>query len=134
MTIDDVTFLVWICSLPPYAAREWWTLRNREHPISVVARARGWLFTAFIYFWSSMPIHWHVPSPFHPGAPGGIAFWTIQGVILAWNVIVWRAWGTDVKAWPKWLVWINWPVWYVVGGALAAWTLFPQNQMLPWSL
>lgn len=132
--IDAITFYVWICTLVPFAIWETYTLAKGEHPISVVARARGWTFTAFVYFWASMPIHWHVPSPFHATRTTTTIFWAIQGVILIWNVIMWRRTSRPLNEWPKWLLWIQWPAWYVAGGAISAWTLFPQNQIVPWGL
>jgi hypothetical protein len=133
MTADVVTAMVLTGFLPIWAFREAWVGAKGDHTISQVARALAWRFSAFVYFWSSMVVHWWVPMPFTSSAPKTIAFWGIEGVLLVWNAAAWTRTGGPLADWPPWLRWVNWPLWYVALGPLAAALLFPQNQSFPWA-
>ncbi len=132
MRADVITFGCLVCFLPVYAVREAWVGYRHERKLSQIARDVGWWFTAFVYFWSAMPIHWWVPSPFHASVATTVIFWTIQGLLLVWNVATWKHCALPSAQWPRWLRIVNFPLWYVILGPLAAWTLFPQNQVWPW--
>lgn len=134
MTSEVTTALVLTGFLPVYLARELWVLARHEWTISRVAKSLAWKFSAFVFFWSSMAVHWFVPSPFTATRASSIAFWLLLVAICAWNAAAWRRCSRPVAEWPAWLRWLQWPVLYVAGGALAAWVLFPQTQMVPWGV
>jgi len=136
MTLDTVTFLIWVGFLPLWLLWECAVLllRSREYrarTISMVARDRAWQLTSVVFFWCAMPVHWWIPIGWGSTA-GGVAFWTIQAALLVWNVATWRRTSQPLAWWPPWLRWVNWPVWYLVAGPVAAAVLFPQNGAVPW--
>ncbi len=103
------------------------------HTISMIARDRGWQVPCYAYFWSAMPIHWWVPLGWGSTA-GGVAFWSILVVLAGWNAyrLIARRTTRLLSEWPTWERWLNFPAWYVAGGAVAAALLFPQSGPVPW--
>ncbi len=134
---DSVTFTVWIGVLPVWFIWECLVLlyRSRDYKvrtISMVARDRAWQFTAAVFFWSAMPMHFWAPLGW-ASKGGTVAFWSIQAALLTWNIATWKWTSAPLAWWPAWLRWVNWPVWYLVLGPLAAALLFPQDGLTPWS-
>ncbi len=139
---DRVTFAVWIGTPLAWLVVElaimWLRLRHGAgepvaQTISMVARDRGWQLTAAVFFWSAMPVHFWVPGRWASGR-GTVAFWCVVAALLAWNVTAlaagWTA--TPPAEWSPVLRWLNWPVWYLALGPLAAALLFPQDGPVPW--
>lgn len=133
MNIDNITFIVWIFTLPVWLIWETVVLTRDARTISQVARDRAWQLTAVVFFFSAMPFHWWCPVPWTGTTLGLVAFWSLQALLLIWNIVMWRKTTAHMAFWPRWLRWLNWPVWYLVLGPLAAILLFPQRQSLPWS-
>lgn len=133
MNFDSITFVVWIFFLPVWLMWEVFVLQNGHRTISEIARQRGWQFTSGVFFWSSMPAHWWIPSPLPCTTAGTIAFWLIILGLFVFNLATWRRNAAPIVFWQSWRRWVNWPVWYVIAGPVAALLLFPQKQLTPWN-
>lgn len=144
MRTDDVTFIVWIGFLPIWFVVELLLLKRRKDrkpgesivkTISQVARQRGWQLSSVVFFWTSMPVHWWLPVPWEATTASSVVFWSIQAVLLVWNIVTWRKWTKrPLDEWPQWLIWVNWPVWYMALGVITAAFLFPQSNVVPWRM
>lgn len=132
MNFDFTTFVVWVAILPVWLIWETVVLKTNHKTISQVARRRGWQFTAAVFFWTSMPFHWWCPSPVEQFTAGTVIFWVIIAALFVYNVRTWKRHALPLEQWPTWERWLNWPVFYLVAGPIAAVFLFPQRQPTPW--
>lgn len=102
----------------------------RVQTISMVARYRGWQMNSLVYSWSGMAAHWWWNAEW--GATwAAVAFWLLLAAAVVWDYAVWRLWGGVISTWPRWLVHVRRPAWWLVAGTLAGRFLFPQSALLP---
>lgn len=135
MTVDTVTFWVWVGFWPAWIAWELVLLRLRALPgdkpktISMVARDRGWQLNSVVYAFGGLTTHFWWPSPHWGSVVGGVAFWVALLVLFGVDVALWPF--SPERA-PRWALWARWPLLWLVVGALAGRFLFPQPGIVPW--
>lgn len=131
LTMNKATFWLFIGIWPVWIVWELILIRLRgQNPsiglISMVARDRGYQFTAMVFAWGSLAAHYwanwrHLPwdNPFP-----AIMFWVLIVAVIVWDSFLWS---TPYITLPLWIRCVRFPGTMLFLGLLNGFLLFPQR-------
>jgi hypothetical protein len=131
LPIDKLTFWLFIAFLPIWLVWELVLIKMRgANPsvdlISMVARDRGYQFTAMVFAWGSLAAHYWVNwrhLPWESPIPA-IMFWVLMLAACVWDYFLWH---TPYSTLPFWMRVVRWPGTMLFLGFLNGVFLFPQK-------
>ena len=131
LPIDKVTVWLFVGFWPIWLVWEFVLLKLRgANPsvdlISMVARDRGYQFTAMVFAWGSLAAHywanwrdlpWETPIP-------AVTFWVLLVLACVWDFFLWN---TPYATLPLWMRIVRFPGTMLFLGLLNGFLLFPQR-------